>query len=362
MFPTRFESLSNEVLIEVFDYLDGYTLCSTFFGLNRRLNGLFRIAPIHIEFNNEKTNSQAWDTLDSIIQPAQIRSLLFDDVKSIDGRFVNSNAINLGSVIVKRVDHLLLKTLLDKLPMTLPLKNLAVTDVRVINRTPGESPFEIVLQKNGHRLSAMINAALSFAQFPENVIALPVKFSRLRRLALSIRSLSISSFGVLQRSMPNLRSLKIRTQILRPDRSLASNGRFRHVVELDLSDMDSVISLSQILTLFPSLKKLHVEWRRIRRSPVLGGSDWQKIVEPCVLHLRQFTLRFIDNGLDEATLQTFYQNEFWTARKIQARMTIDKARNLCPQVTTIYFGRQWHFSHFDQTALDISPKDGINPF
>ena len=354
MSPTRFESLSNDLLIEVFDYLDGYNLCSTFFGLNRRLNGLFRVAPMHIEFNSKKTNPQVWDTLDSVIHPAQIRSLTFREVNTVDDRFVNSTNVNLVSLIVTRVNPTFLRNLMKALPKRLPLTNFSLSGGFDSRDDPPVSFFDLLMKRNGHRLSSMVNAALNFSYMAMDFSSVSVNFLRLRRLDLNINTVSSELLPFLQTNTPNLRSLKIDAWAQRRGEWKASDYSLKQIVELDLNFTDGFFPLSQLLIMFPSLKKFHIDWGQRRWSqPVLDGSDWQKILEPCVPLLQRFTLHFVRRGLNQAALQTFYQNEFWTARKVRACITVDKARNLSPQVKTIYFGRQWHFSHFDQTALAV---------
>ena len=350
--PTRLESLSNDVLIEIFDYLDGYSLCLAFVDLNERLNGLFRTAPMHLEFDGRKKEEHVWNSLDSLIHPAQIRSLVFRDVKKIDDRFVTLSNVNLVSLIVSDIDHSFLKDLLRKLPKTVPVKHFAVSRIRNDHRSSNSNVFSTLLEKKKHRLSTMVNAVLSFDYYRVDFSTVRTHFLELRRLTLTVNTDCSDLFRFLQVNTPNLRSLKLRNWAHLSSDAIGSDLRLRQILELDMNYSDDYSPISHILQLFPSLKKLHLEWRRRHRSrPFPGGSEWQMILEQFLPNLRRFTLHFVDIGLDQSVLRTFYHNEFWTSRKVQGRMLIDRNRTQSAQVKTISFGRQWRFSHFDQTAL-----------
>jgi hypothetical protein len=72
---TRLESLSNEVLLEIFEYLDAYTLCSVFYRMNWRLRNLIRLCQLHIRFDKHKRDKEVWDALATFMNPVKIYAL-----------------------------------------------------------------------------------------------------------------------------------------------------------------------------------------------------------------------------------------------------------------------------------------------
>ncbi|CAF1268501.1 unnamed protein product [Adineta steineri] len=61
---------------ETFEYLDGYSLFSIFYGMNQRLNDLLRLYRLHIEFNKHKRDKKIWHTLATVINPEQCSSFI----------------------------------------------------------------------------------------------------------------------------------------------------------------------------------------------------------------------------------------------------------------------------------------------
>ena len=50
---TMLENLSNEILMELFEYLDAYQLSKTFFNLNSRFNQLLKDHRLRLTFNSK---------------------------------------------------------------------------------------------------------------------------------------------------------------------------------------------------------------------------------------------------------------------------------------------------------------------
>jgi hypothetical protein len=101
-----------------------------------------------------------------------------------------------------------------------------------------------------------------------------------------------------------------------------------------------------VLSKFPSLRRLYIDWQCSRQFPVLNGTQWQQLIEQYLPHLKQLTIDF-DQPTDEDILQTFYKNEFWSTKKIKVKMVINKTQSRYRSVKTIYFGKEWHFGYFD---------------
>jgi hypothetical protein len=124
-----------------------------------------------------------------------------------------------------------------------------------------------------------------------------------------------------------------------------------HIHELHINDLGNLLFLQGVLSKFPSLRRLHIDWQSSRRSPVINGTQWQQLIEQYLPHLKQLTIDF-KQGADEDILQTFYRGEFWLTKKIKVKMVINKTQSRYRLVKTIYFGKEWHFGYFDNLSLE----------
>lgn len=88
---TRFEDLSNEILFEIFDYLDALNIFRGFSSLNRRISSILQIIPIRIVIPHNSCRYQI-DYLSSHLTRHAHQVIFVDIYDTIDG---DSSIINL---------------------------------------------------------------------------------------------------------------------------------------------------------------------------------------------------------------------------------------------------------------------------
>jgi hypothetical protein len=339
---TRLESFSNEVILDIFEYLDGYDLYQAFYGLNNRINTLLRSAQLHIRHHASKQNKTIWDTLISFMNPSQIRALSSHDGTDIDKRILSLPNENLRTICLHDMTKEYINEICQHFPVNNQIKCLSVKKKGGYYDQPTDSIIDLLLVDQGHRfvsLAQLLILASNWTQFP----IVSVTFPQLRHLSIGSTYFSIEFLQFLQTNTPNLRSLKfIVVFYLSKPLSIIVN----HIHELHINDPNNFLYLQNILSKFPSLRRLHIDCQSSRRSSVIDGTQWQQLIEQYLPHLKQLTIDF-DQGMDEDILQTFYKNEFWSTKKIKAKMLINKTQTRYRLVKTIYFGKEWHFGYFD---------------
>lgn len=85
---TRIEDLSNELWLDVFNYLNLYEQFKAFSDLNKRLNAILFSYRNHVSYNNNDKNSQCLLTklLPSLPRREEVTSLRLEKTKTV--RFI----------------------------------------------------------------------------------------------------------------------------------------------------------------------------------------------------------------------------------------------------------------------------------
>ena len=343
---TPLESFSNELLLDIFEYLDAYELCQAFYGLNDRINTLLQMAQLHILHHASKKDETIWNTLVSFVNPSQIRRISSYDGTEIDQRIlsvVNENlrAICLHAMTVKDTEEIF-----QQIPTNNRIQCVSINNEGMYNDQASGSIFDLLLVDQAHRFVSLVQLSISsnWVNFP----AVSSTFPQLRRLSTENTYYCTNMVEFLQNKTPNLRSVKLNT-IFHP--VLPSSSIFNHLQELHMNVRDDPISLKDILSRSPSLRRLCLHCQCRGRNPVIDGTQCQKLIEQYLPHLKQLTIHF-NPAADEDFLETFYKNEYWLTKKIKAKRTIGKASSRYPLVNTIYFGKEWHFDYFDHLKFE----------
>ncbi len=202
----------------------------------------------------------------------------------------------------------------------------------------------LLLVDHGHHFVSLVNLSLSPLPHRDDFPLVRVTFLHLRRLSIKGYSCTENLFQFFQDNTPNLRSLRLSgsTSCLHP----ISKFGTKHLHELHLDDVNNLHTLQSILSHFPYLRRLHIAWIYNRRCPVINGSQCQQLIETYLPHLKRLTVDF-DQGIDEDILKTFYTGEFWSTKKVNAKMVLNKTESRYRLLKTIYFGKEWHFGYFD---------------
>ncbi len=352
---TRLESLSNEILLEIFEYLDGYTLCSVFYGMNWRLRNLLRLCQLHIRFDKNKRDKRVWDTLATCMNPTRIYALSLYGVV-IHERFLPSNSENLVSLYFYRMNRDSIDRILRHLPTVNRIKTLGICQKggRRPSFLPNECFCDYVFLEHGNRLTSLVNCSLKGFHDANEFPIIADIFSKLRRLSLSNFSWTSNLAQFLRENTPNLRSLYFHRDISFLNESIPSV--IKHIRELD---MNARIDLWDILPTLPGLKRLRILCNNAQLRTIADGTQWQNIIEKYLPCLQYFTLDFA-TGIDEDIAKTFYIGEFWSARKVVIKLVMDKVHSRYRKVKTIYFWKQWRFKYFDWD--EVKPRsESRNP-
>jgi hypothetical protein len=340
----QLELLSNELLLEIFEYLDAYNLYQAFHGLNHRMNTLLQSANLHIILKSSYKNKSVWDTLTSFLNPLQIRVLSsYDDDVKINKRFLSSAVKNLYSVRLYNISVKSINEICQRLSNDNQIKSLYITEQYTYRGSDNHSSIDTVFVDHGHQFTSLINLSLAIGGFKEFPMVSFV-FSQLRHLSIQSCYYTLNFFQFLQDRAPNLRSLKFLGYV--SGNPVPSQFVIKHVHELHIQYPEALRSLAILLSMFPCLRRLRIEWVNSQRSQVVDGTQWQELIEKYLPQLKQLTIDF-DEGTDAEIVKTFYTGDFWTKKRVNVKTLINKTGSRFPLVKTIYFGRQWHFGYFD---------------
>ncbi|CAF3412323.1 unnamed protein product [Rotaria sp. Silwood1] len=351
MYPAsrnRLESLSNELILDIFEYFDAYNLYEAFYGLNHRINSVLQSARLHILYDPSNENKTGWDTLISSVNPSQIRILsCYVDI-NIDNHFLSSAKENLRSIRLHNTSRQSMNKIFQHFAGDNQIKRLSITERSRFIKRNDHSLFDLILVDNAYRFTSLVNLSLSCNRYRSVSSVGSVQFLQLRHLSIINCCWSTNFLQFLQSNVPNLKSLKFigYYNLL----NLPSNFVLKHVDELHMNHSGSFASLQNILSLFPSLHRLYIDQGNSRRSAIINGIQWQELIENYLPNLRQLTIDFGD-GIDEYIVTAFYTDEFWLTKKVNVKMIVNKIQSRYRLVKTIYFGQQWQFRYFENFDL-----------
>lgn len=337
----RFESLSNEIILDIFEYLDGYNLYQAFYGVNSRINSLLKSAQLHISYDLSKTNETIWNTLLSFIDFSQIRILSSYQNTNINKQFLSTAHGNIYTVLLSIMKEEDMNKMLKNFPDDNRIQFLSLRPTLDYSRK-GPSIFETLFLNQGHRFTSLVHLSISSnysSDFPESSVIFP----QLRSLSVENCYFSQNIHKFLQKNTPNLRSFKFGGAL---QHVTPSSIIIPQVKELHIVNRSDVSMMHGILSNFPSLRRLYVDWQYNRQTPVMTGIQWQKLIEFCLPHLKQLTVEF-DQDIQQDILQTFYTNEYWLTKKVKGISSIDKRNSRYPLLKKIVIGKEWRFSYFD---------------
>lgn len=342
----QLELLSNELLLDIMEYLDAYTLIKAFHGLNYRLNSLLRLCHVHLCVNSDEYNKEQWNQSIPYFEQSQIRSLEFREPPyyvDISGYYVPEKCCNLRSVTIAWMNHRWLKHLFEDVLVLNQIRTLKVDGIQPDYEDSDNCPsiLDTIFNQHGHRFTSLINCALTnLGRYNGEYRNISNIFPHLRRYIIFGQTLTQDLRRFLHESTPNLRTLGISLSSYMSD-EFFSKDVIKHVRELGILPMINYSNLGRLLLMFPSLQRLHIQSDCYRDS-ILDGVGWQKILENHLPDIQQLTIDFI-GGVSEEVAKTFYTNEFWLRKKVVTKMVTDKNRKR--RVETIYFGQLWRLSN-----------------
>lgn len=339
----RLESLSNELLLDIFEYLDAYNLYQSFFGLNHRINILLQLARLHILYNPSFNNKTVWDTISSFINPSQIRILSSINDTKIDEALLSAITENLHSITLHGITRHSVDKIFQKLPINNKIRCLRVQENYHYSITDENTIPTLLLVKHGHHLVSLVNLSLYLSGLSTDFPLASVVFLQLRHLSITNCYWSTNLLQFLRDKTPNLRSLKCSQCYLK---TFSSDMVLKNIHELHIKHSSGIYNLHRLFPLFPNLRRLHADCEGVHRSEIINGTQWQVLIEKNFPNLKQFTLDF-GEGVDEEIVKSFYTGAFWSTKKVKVKMIINKTESRFRLVKTIYFGKEWKFNYID---------------
>ncbi|UJR20530.1 hypothetical protein I4U23_023657 [Adineta vaga] len=340
--PNQFESLSNELLLEIFEYLDAYNLYQCFHGLNQRINTLLRHVNLSVLIQSQNQHQTILNEVLSFFNPSQIRILSANTpTTSIIKQFVSLTDRNLHSLHMSQQNGVTVHEIVQCLSKNNDLKDLRIDEIYTFSSTPIPSTINTLFIDHASRFQSLNTLSLCLAAYKE-FPQIEAVFPQLRRLAINRCYWSEDFVKFLHHSTPNLRSLQV---------SFYSNYNYappkiflEQIRELDINCSSASIHNEAFLINFPALHRLRVICSTSDPRSVCNGEQWAKLIEKYVPHLKQLTLDY-DLGADSELVESFTVGDFWSTKKINVIKIMSKISFRCPLVKSIYFGSKWHFKY-----------------
>ncbi|CAF3384046.1 unnamed protein product [Rotaria sp. Silwood1] len=187
MYPAscnRLESLSNELILDIFEYFDAYNLYEAFYGLNHRINSVLQSARLHILYDPSSENKTGWDTLISSVNPSQIRILsCYVDI-NIDNHFLSSAKENLRSIRLHNTSRQSMNKIFQHFAGDNQIKRLSITERSRFIKRNDHSLFDLILVDNAYRFTSLVNLSLSCNRYRSVSSVGSVQFLQLRHLSI----------------------------------------------------------------------------------------------------------------------------------------------------------------------------------
>lgn len=340
---SRLESLSNEILLDIFEYIDAYNLYKSLYGLNYRINTLLLAANLHMLYDSSTDDQVASDTIKTFANPSQFHILSCYKNINIDEQFLTLVNENLRCVRLHQMNGQSIINILEHLPVLNRIKSLSIFGNECFRDQNNLTIIDALLIKNAGSLTSLVNLSLRTNYYSSVFPQVSVQFLQLRRLSLNNYGWSQSFLQFLHDSTPNLKSLKF---IGYYSLWTESDVHLKQVDELHMNSFYDRNTLQVLLRTFPSLRRLHIDDANKRSSQVIHGTQWQQAIEQCLPHLKQFTLDF-GTGAHEDFARTFLTGDFWFKKKTNVKMVVNKARSRYRMLKTISFGQPWQFRYFE---------------
>ncbi|UJR06890.1 hypothetical protein I4U23_011179 [Adineta vaga] len=301
---TTIEQFSNELFIEIFDYLDGYRLVCAFYELNKCLSTLvdyFKIKYIdsrHIEHQDCRS-------ILTMINPEHLISLKISYTTSDEQikQLFDNGLNNLRSLT------------LDSIPNQYDEKtHAAYTWLFERNLSYFQSLKYFIIHKDG--------AGDLHDQIFHSLFGYRLKSSLKRKKYQSLKHLSLPStsifeFSTFLSSLSNLQTLEAGTKL---DANTTIYPMMRYIKRCQLQIYDSSFELiANFLSYCPNLQQLLF---RIASpdSDTLDGKQWQIIIERHLLQLKRLNIDLLiswqsQHAIEHQYADGFQNDTFWKERR-----------------------------------------------
>ncbi|CAF3943893.1 unnamed protein product [Rotaria sordida] len=315
-FYTHFEDLSNEIIYEIFDYLDIYHIYEAFSNLNKRFDNFLVSSTFPIKINissMSKTNFQYYYTNILIPNKHRITSICLSNLFIVD--FIcSSPRIILTFIQLERLilDNIQLKYIQNIPNHLISLFNLHSLTISLIDKIQNKNNFYYSI----FRLSTLKYCKLSFESYirAKPLLISSNEYSSIEHLIIHNES-TLDEFRIVLSYLPQLRRLYW-------NKLCRFNNKQDELREITLKYLKHV-SLQFKYTYFDQFEPLiidlfhQVEVLRISTSfdrSYFDANRWERLISSYMPHLRIFDIQHNDNSHDQMTchnLNNLFISSFW---------------------------------------------------
>lgn len=323
-FFTHFEDLSNDVLYEIFEYLDFFQIYQAFFDLNRRFEKLLIVfnLPININISSiSKSVFQCYYTNIILPHQHQISSLRITNFLSFDldisPHHILSTFIQLKTLILENIQSKYLDNILKDITSLFNLSTLVII------------PIDDVENANHHllqilHLPTLKYCKLSFVSNQKKLNLLPFatnQYSSIEQLVIK-HEIHLDNLYRLLSYVPQLRRLSLynlyENRLSQFDHSIVLKyltHLFLDITDLDFNRFELLIKHS-----FCSLQVLHLLDKS--NAQYLNAKRWEQLISSYISSLRIFDIhcsyRYVRNTtaqLEHEHRLNQFTTSFWSQRQ-----------------------------------------------
>ena len=352
-----FECLSNELLLEIFDYLSSINILQCFYNLNIRFNKL-----IYFYFKSHCLNFQSSSKFNfdlicqkylSIINNQIISLRLSDDdntPKQIDLFFSSYNlSFQQFSYLKSLSIHQIysfnsLKILIYQLPYLKNLQYLKITRYFILYN----DIYDIQIINSINCLSKLIYCSLDITNNDNDscFTTLSIISSTLKNLSIPHLDCNLKQLLYVIKHIPNLESLNAYLTDSSNIFSIPSIN-FLSIKILKLRFQGSLNTITTLFKIMPNIEKLKIELI----STYINGYEWENLIENNLLYINLFQFKMSlslsnsnskENKINE--ILNSFQTKFWLEKH---QWFVQCSYNLIDILPIVYiYTLPYSFKHF----------------
>jgi len=151
------EDLSNELLLDMLEYLDVYQLFITFYGLNRRFTDLIKHCHLHICFKYSKNDAKIWYLISSTINLSKVRKISYYYNHFIDRRFLISKCSNLRSLTLHNMNGFFIQVILNDVPLINRIRTIRIEYPKFLSCSNDSPSRDFSLKEYHCRFTSLVH-------------------------------------------------------------------------------------------------------------------------------------------------------------------------------------------------------------
>ncbi|CAF1360040.1 unnamed protein product [Rotaria sordida] len=369
---TCIEHLSNELLYEVFDYLDGCEIYRVFCNLNSRFQYLITCLSFLLKIKiRPRTQSELMQSYENIILPNRHRllSLSFEETKVINDFFENcildSSFNRLQSIVLKDVEahnSLFVFSCLKLLPHLVSLTmSMTIPWFYNLNHI-----YRTILSFPALKYNKLSLPPISQCNNPNIFIPVTIneKLNTIEYLVIDHHCAFFELYSLIYHT-PQLRYLICRRILKRSDR--LANEKPIMLPNLTHISIDICVKSPDHLGLFMTKLFAPVQALRIkyhRNTDHLDDNGWEQLIRTNLPYLRRFHYenhqcfsRYEENDFDYTKINQF-TSSFWVKRQWYGKLVLNM-HNICDCCSIFSHDSAWFIVSKYPEIVSYSNKNNI---